>query len=187
MLTLEDKLKALPTVEFVEDVDSFMNLPANANNAALTLKREEDMRTRLKMLEANNVDTKKRLQSQTEELTKTLEMLSEIKRRKIQNEEMSTHFRFADHVFLKAKVPPADKIGLWLGANVMLEFDLEEGETLLKEKSAKAAESLKMTNALIDAVRELVTTTEVNMARIYNWDVKRRQLEKEKLGIKDNP
>jgi len=186
-MTLEDKLKALPHVEFVEDVDSFMKLPGNVNNAQITLKREEDMRTRLKYLEANHVDTKKRLQSQLDELTRTLEMLEELKKRKSDNEDLSTHFRLADHVFLKAKVKPVEKVGLWLGANVMLEFDLDEGQALLQEKSAKAVESLRITNALIDAVRELITTVEVNMARIYNWDVKRRQLEKEKQGIKDKP
>lgn len=65
----------------------------------------------------------------------------------------------------------------------MLEYSLEEGETLLREKCSKAEESMCMTNALIDSIREQMTTIEVNMARIYNWDVKRRQAEKEKAGI----
>ena len=67
----------------------------------------------------------------------------------------------------------------------MLEYDVEEGEALLCEKKAKAEESLKITNALIDGIREQITTVEVNMARIYNWDVKRRQAEKQKAGIKN--
>jgi hypothetical protein len=66
----------------------------------------------------------------------------------------------------------------------MLEYEVEEGESLLTEKKQKAEESLKITNALIDGIREQITTVEVNMARIYNWDVKRRQAEKQKAGIK---
>jgi len=65
----------------------------------------------------------------------------------------------------------------------MLEYDMAEGEALLRDKTAKAEESLKMTNCLIDNIREQITTIEVNMARVYNWDVKRRQAEKEKAGI----
>lgn len=65
----------------------------------------------------------------------------------------------------------------------MLEYSLEEGEALLKAKNQKAEKSLEMTNVLIDSLRESITTLEVNMARIFNWDVKRRQLEKEKAGI----
>jgi len=62
----------------------------------------------------------------------------------------------------------------------MLEYDLDEGEELLVSKKAKAETNLKATQDIIDNVREQITVTEVNMARIYNWDVKRRQAEKEK-------
>lgn len=62
----------------------------------------------------------------------------------------------------------------------MLEYDMDEGEQLLVSKKAKAEINLKATQEIIDNVREQITVTEVNMARIYNWDVKRRQAEKEK-------
>ncbi len=62
----------------------------------------------------------------------------------------------------------------------MLEYDMDEGEELLVSKKAKAEINLKATQEIIDNVREQITVTEVNMARIYNWDVKRRQAEKEK-------
>ena len=63
----------------------------------------------------------------------------------------------------------------------MLEYSYEEGERLLKEKEDKAKKSLETTNELIDVTRENITTLEVNMARIFNWDVKRRQAEKAQL------
>jgi hypothetical protein len=69
-------------------------------------------------------------------------------------------------------------------ANVMLEYELDEGESLLKEKQAKSLSNLEATNKMIDDVRENITTMEVNMARIFNWDVKRRQAEKEKALAK---
>lgn len=60
---------------------------------------------------------------------------------------------------------------------------MEEAETLLSTKLEKAEKSLETTNVLIDALRENITTLEVNMARIFNWDVKRRQAEKEAAGL----
>ena len=56
----------------------------------------------------------------------------------------------------------------------MLEYDLAEGEELLRSKKTKAEQTLKQTTVLIDSIRENITTIEVNMARVYNWDVKRR-------------
>jgi prefoldin subunit 5 len=176
-------ITSVPVVEFVDDVDAFMQLPENAANSQAVLKKMEEIYSKIKVMESNNVNNKIRLKNQIQELEKSIAMLEELKKRKASSEDMSTHFRLADHVFLKAKVPPADKVGLWLGANVMLEYDLEEGYELLTTKKAKAEQSLKSTNALIDHVRENVTTIEVNMARVYNWDVKRRQAEKEKLGL----
>jgi len=177
---------AIPVVDFVDDVDAFMSLPENGHNSQSVLKRMEDVYSRAKVIEVNNVTTKRRLKTQVLDLDKSLKMIQELKRRKEDNEDMSTHFRLADHVFMKARIKPVDKVGLWLGANVMLEYDVAEGEELLKSKKEKAETSLKATNEVIDTIREQITTIEVNMARIFNWDVKRRQAEKELLGVKSH-
>jgi len=182
----EPMITSIPVVEFVDDVDAFMQLPENAANSQNVLKKMEEIYSKIKVLESNNVNNKIRLKNQIQELEKSIAMIGELKNRKAANEDMSTHFRLADHVFLKAKVKPAEKVGLWLGANVMLEYDLEEGDELLRSKKTKAEQTLKTTNTLIDSIRENVTTIEVNMARVYNWDVKRRQAEKEKLGLAAN-
>jgi len=181
--TLKQKLDMIPRMEFVEDVDAFMELPVNAGNAQETLKRVDEFYQRVKLLESQNTSTKRKLKEQIEELRKGREMLEELKNQKSANKDTSANFRLADHVFVKAKIKPIETVGLWLGANIMLEYGIEEGEKLLREKHVKAEESLRMTNSLIDSIREQITTVEVNMARIYNWDVKRRQAEKERAGI----
>jgi len=174
---------SLPSVEFLSDVEAFMAESENDNNAQLVLRKLEDSYSKLKLSESNNVNTKRRLQTQITEFQNSLKMLSELKRRREEASEMTTQFRLADHVFATARVPPANTVGLWLGASVMLEYTLEEGETLLSSKLEKAEKSLETTNLLIDALRENITTLEVNMARIFNWDVKRRQAEKEAAGL----
>jgi len=51
---------SIPQVEFVDDVDCFMALKENDNNAQAVLKRLEEVYSRLKIIEQTNVRTKAR-------------------------------------------------------------------------------------------------------------------------------
>lgn len=44
---------------------------------------------------------------------------------------MVLDYQLADNVFAKARVKPVNTVNLWLGANVMLEYELQEAITLL--------------------------------------------------------
>ncbi len=50
----------IQSVEFVEDVDAFMDRPENGSEAQIVLKRMEESYSRMKIIEANNVGTKRR-------------------------------------------------------------------------------------------------------------------------------
>jgi hypothetical protein len=63
---------------------------------------------------------------------------------------------------------------------VMLEYPLDEARDLLTEKLAKAKQSLKEVNEDLEFLREQITTMEVNTARVYNWDVKKRRATSDK-------
>jgi len=45
--------------------------------------------------------------------------------------QLLVDFAISDQVFAKAKVPVTNSVNLWLGANVMLEYPLEEARDLL--------------------------------------------------------
>ncbi|OCT65852.1 prefoldin subunit 3 isoform X2 [Xenopus laevis] len=59
-------------------------------------------------------------------------------------------------------------------ANVMLEYDINEAQALLEKNLSTASRNLGSTEEDLDFLRDQFTTSEVNMARVYNWDVKRR-------------
>lgn len=40
-------------------------------------------------------------------------------------------YQLADNIFAKARVKPVNTVNLWLGANVMLEYELQEAIALL--------------------------------------------------------
>ncbi|KAF6035708.1 VBP1 [Bugula neritina] len=70
-------------------------------------------------------------------------------------------------------------LSLW--ANVMLEYTLEEARTLLQKNITQAKEASDVVDEDLGFLRDQTTTTEVSMARVYNWNVKRR-LETKKLA-----
>lgn len=57
----------------------------------------------------------------------------------------------------------------------MLDYTIGDAIELLSEKVEMAKNSLKVVNEDLSFIREQVTTMEVNIARVYNWDVKRRR------------
>ncbi|KTG46317.1 hypothetical protein cypCar_00001321 [Cyprinus carpio] len=163
----------IPEAIFVEDVDAFMKQPGN-DTADAVLRKLDEQYQKYKYMELNLAQKKLRLKSQIPQIKQTLEILRHMQKKKDTTDPMKTHFLLADNVYCKASVPPTDKVCLWLGANVMLEYDIDEAQALLEKNFATASRNLDSLEDDLDFLRDQFTTTEVNMARVYNWDVKRR-------------
>jgi prefoldin subunit 5 len=169
----------IPSAEFVEDVDKYMKREENDGNSGLVIRKFDEMHSKYRFMELNLMQKKRRLKKQVPDIKGSLDVLKLVKSRRDSKSEMDTHFLLSDQVYMQAKVPPTDKIYLWLGANVMLEYPIEEAEELLSKNLATASKNLSQIDIDLDYLRDQITTTEVNMARAYNWDVKRRQGEKQ--------
>lgn len=95
-------------------------------------------------------------------------------------------------------MPPTEEVYLWLGANVMLSYPVNEAETMLQSKLTGAEQSLENVEEDLDFLREQITvcirsgavrlsanilqTLEVAIARVYNWDVTMKRKEKAENG-----
>lgn len=158
-----------------DDVDAFMGLPENNGNADKVLKRFDEQHSKYKFMEYNLASKRRRLKNQIPDIQKSIEMIAILEGQKNEQKEMQTEFLVSDQVYMKATIPPTEKVFLWLGANVMLEYDLNEASELLRKNLAFAKKSLETVEQDLDFLRDQFTTTEVNMARVFNWDVKRRQ------------
>lgn len=89
---------------------------------------------------------------------------------------MNANFLIADNVWAKAKIPnDTGKVGLWLGANVMVEYDFDEAINILEKNLSNALSRLQSTDDDINYLKDQTTTTEVNIARIYNQSVANKQ------------
>ncbi|EIE25327.1 hypothetical protein COCSUDRAFT_61549 [Coccomyxa subellipsoidea C-169] len=100
-----------------------------------------------------------------------------------EDQEVVLDFALSEQIFAKAKVKDVSSVGLWLGADVMLEYPLEEARQLLTTNLENAKNSLKANSKDLDIMKDFSTTTEVSIARVYNFDVTRKRGTKEKKAI----
>ena len=95
-----------------------------------------------------------------------------------------TRYNLADMVFAKAEISKSGVVHLWLGANVMLEYTYDEAIELLSSKLEKAQKDMLEISENLSFVRNQIITSEVNISRIYNWDVRKKR--QERLEAQEN-
>merc|ERR1711976_635121 len=128
-------------------------------------------------MEYNLATKKNRLKSQIPDIKSSLDIVKylQTKTGEEENAIQETHYQLSETLYAKAKIPHTKKVCLWLGANVMLEYQLDDADSLLSRNLEAATKSLSAVDEDLGFLRDQTTTVEVNMARVYNWDVKRRQ------------
>jgi len=172
----------IPVSDFIEDVGKYLTIhhkigeaEVGTESAEVALRKLDEMLHKYKMFEAGLAEKKRRLEGQIPEISQTLDAIKHLNENR--GKTIDTSFQLADAVFAKAQVDCNDKVMLWLGANVMLEYDIDEAEGLLTNNRANAIKSLEDVKEQLAFLRDQMTTTEVSMARVYNWDVNRRKSE----------
>ncbi|EGD98860.1 prefoldin subunit 3 [Trichophyton tonsurans CBS 112818] len=147
-----------------------------------TLRSFQEMVSKYQFMEVNTQRRAQGLQQKIPDIRKTLETVRFLKSRREAgtNEPIQTTFDMNDTLYAHATVLPddTDEVFLWLGANVMLAYPIDEAEQLLEEKLQAAESSFKNCEEDMEFLREQVTTLEVATARVYNWDVVQRRKEK---------
>ena len=86
-------------------------------------------------------------------------------------------FCVAEQVYSRARVDRRrlreGGVALWLGAGVSVEYPLPEAQALLEANEAAARRNIGANGEDLDFVRDCITTTQVSISRVYNWDVAR--------------
>ncbi|KAJ9261826.1 hypothetical protein DTO212C5_8154 [Paecilomyces variotii] len=171
--------RGIPVAPFVDNVSDYVSSRADVEP---TLRSFQEMIAKYQFMEVNTQRRAAGLREKIPDIKKTSETVKFLKlRRKAGSEEpLLTNFELNDTLYARATVSPADteEVYLWLGANVMLAYPLDEAETMLEEKLRAAESSLKNCEEDLEFLREQITTLEVATARVYNWDVVQRRKEK---------
>lgn len=118
------------------------------------------------MMEMSLNNKRLRLQSKQEDLTKSVNSIEGLRA----DPSATFHFELNDTLNTRARLPSPEleTVHLWLGANVMLSYPVDEGLNLLKEKKLEAEQMIKKCEEDLLFLRDQITTMEVNTARVYN-------------------
>ncbi|PYH40547.1 tubulin-binding prefolding complex subunit PAC10 [Aspergillus saccharolyticus JOP 1030-1] len=173
--------RGIPAAPFIDNVTDYVSSRAEVEP---TLRSFQEMISKYQFMEVNTTKRAAGLRDKIPDIKKTLEMVRFLSaRRKTADPDappLETNFELNDTLYARATVSPQDteEVYLWLGANVMLAYPIEEAESMLTDKLAAAESSLRNCDEDLEFLREQITTLEVATARVYNWDVVQRRKEK---------
>ncbi|KAJ8457622.1 hypothetical protein ONZ45_g18242 [Pleurotus djamor] len=188
----ERNARGIPRAPFISDVEKYLGGPEG--EVEIPLRNFQEAIAKYRYMENNLAQRRRGLEEKIPDIRKTLSMVEYLQGRregksKASDEDdldddldegdskkpMRTTFELNDTLYAEAELEDTDTVFLWLGANVMLSYKLPEAVTLLKSKLEAASTSLQNAIEDMEFIREQLTVMEVNTARVYNWDVKRRR------------
>lgn len=84
-------------------------------------------------MEGQMLRSRANLKVKLPDINKTIEAVAMLKKRSMgEDKALETHFLVSDNIWLKALIPnDTGKVGLWLGANVMVEYNYDDALKLL--------------------------------------------------------
>ena len=163
--------RGLPTVLFIEDEESFLKKTGLTEEAAALEMRQAF--TQLRSLKDQFLQRKDLFEEKLPENEKSLSMIRQLKKQK---SDLSVQYELTNGIFAKAKIPKDSKVALWLGANVMLEYTLEEAEEFLQKSGADLEESLRVVNSDLKHIQDQMNILEVNINRMHLHSIEKRKV-----------
>eukprot|EP00127_Corallochytrium_limacisporum_P001027 Clim_evm26s34 gene=Clim_evmTU26s34 len=163
----------IPEAPFPDDLDKYM---AERGSAEDVLRGMDEMYQKYKFMEINIVQRRNNLKKKIPEIQGALDAIMQLRKlNEAGKDTADVNFQLTSNCWSQAEVKPSESVCLWLGANVMLEYTQEEAQSLLERNKATAEEKLEEVENEMGYLKEQITTMEVNMARVYNWDVRKRR------------
>ncbi|KAJ1664533.1 hypothetical protein EV178_004046 [Coemansia sp. RSA 1646] len=176
---MEANPRGIPKAPFVDNVDEYMK----SDEVEATLRKFTEAASKYRFMENSKLQQRASLEQKIPEIEKSLDLVKYLSGKRGSEEPVETLFEVNDTLYAHATIPPTDTVNLWLGANVMLEYTLDEARELLSSKLGIAKTNLDEAIEDLEFLRDQITTMEVNTARVYNWDVKRRRAEKNEAPL----
>ncbi|CCO34930.1 putative prefoldin subunit 3 [Rhizoctonia solani AG-1 IB] len=191
---LKTNPRGIPHAPFVSDIEHHIGGPEAECESAL--RQFQEAIAKYRYMELNLNQRKTGLEEKIPDIKKSLgvveHLISQRKPVKADDDDLEdededeesskkriTTFELNDTLYAEAELEDTDTVYLWLGANVMLSYKLPEARELLISKLSAAQQNLVNVTEDLEFLREQITIMEVNTARVYNWDVRRRRLRRE--------
>lgn len=138
----------------------------------------QDRLQQYKFMELSKKQQLADLNSKIPDIEKNLSVIQLVQEKQEEDDKtIETNYELNDTLYTRASIDTEtlNSVFLWLGANVMLEYELEEAVALLRERLEHNQKQLEIVKEDLEFLKENITTMEVNTARLYNWDVMQRK------------
>ncbi|THH06851.1 hypothetical protein EW145_g3804 [Phellinidium pouzarii] len=196
----EKNARGIPRAPFITDVEEHIGGP-DAEIEPVLLRFQNSL-AKYRYMETNLTQRKSAVEEKIPDIKKTLSMVEFLQERREGKSEsdldddleeddeasstkksLQTTFELNETLYAEAELEDTDTVYLWLGAQVMLSYKIPEAIELLRSKLSVSEQNLTNLSSDLEYLKEQVTIMEVNLARVFNWDVKRRRLQKEKDAV----
>ncbi|CAM9335575.1 unnamed protein product [Laminaria digitata] len=166
--------RGIPQVVFIDDVVQFLTR-LGVEEVEAPIGAFNELYSKYKLMESNMDKAKQSMKDKVPEIERSLDLVRHLQERQAKQETVRTHYSLADTVFAQAELKCDGRVCIWLGASVMVEYSYEEAVALLESNLATALDKQTTTQEDLEFLRNQSITVEVNMARLYNYDVLRRR------------
>ncbi|VDN05514.1 unnamed protein product [Thelazia callipaeda] len=163
--------QGVPTAEVLEDVAAFLKTEGDIG-VEEGIRRLEAVYRKYKQVEQQLIEQKLRLASKLPDLKKSVEVVDHLEASSGKNETLEITHLLSDHVYQRVKTESFDKVLLWLGSNVMVEFTLAEARKILEDNYKTAKDGVDKYERELSFLKDQITTTEVNIAHVYNYGIR---------------
>ncbi|KAL3796989.1 hypothetical protein ACHAW5_005024 [Stephanodiscus triporus] len=168
--------RGIPATRFIDDIEAFVNSFDPPASSELLIGAYSDLFSKFKAYEQQLEQKRGMYLEKLPEIEKSIALVRYLKEKKISGDTVIARYNLADTIYSKAEVDCSQGIvNLWLGANVMLEYTYDEALELLTSKQTAAKKDYKEVVEDLTFTRNQIITSEVNISRIYNWDVRRKR------------
>jgi len=172
--------RGIPEAIFIDNVEKMCEV-WGANE---TLAQLQELYSKYQYMQTSLSAQRSGLKGKLPDITGALDCVNHLVERRdkaVEGEENLQEYTYqmSENVWSRAQVPPQDHVCLWLGANVMLEYTLDEATKLLSTNEANAKVTVQNLDEDMQFLRDQLTITEVNIARTHNYNVKCRAVARE--------
>ena len=182
---LVDKTKknsrGVPTMNFIDNVEDWIDKFTSEK----LISYINQYLNKYKFMEAQIVKNNEGLNVKIPDIEKCLETI-EFLEKKDKEKPVNVDYMVSNNLWAKAEVNVPESVFLWLGANVMCEYKMDEAKNLLNQNLLNAKNQIKKNNTDLEFIKDQMTVCEVNIARVYNETVRRNQITKLKKAGEKN-
>ena len=173
--------RGVPTMNFIESVDDWIDKFTSEK----LLSYINQYLNKYKFMEAQIVKSNEGLNIKIPDIEKCLETIEYLEKKE-KDKPVKVDYMVSNNLWAKAEITSPDSVFLWLGANVMCEYKMDEAKVLLNQNLQNAKNQIKKNNIDLEFIKDQMTVCEVNLARIYNETVRRNAIAKKKQAAEKN-